>query len=83
MTRTVTDTAWGGFQHDTDLLAVAMKRTVRSLRTEIRERLAGDPMRWSAFWRMPKAHLAAIVAEWATFERQNDREATARENQKG
>ena len=76
-TRESTHTEWGTYEHDRDLYLAAMERTVTDLRTEIRNRMRGDwnLMNRAAFWRMHKADLAAIVAEWSTFERQNEREA--------
>jgi hypothetical protein len=71
-----TETPWGLYQYDPDIYDTHMQRTVADLRREIKSRLQGEQLNWTAFWQMPKAQLVAIVSEWTTGERQNEREAS-------
>lgn len=68
--------AHGTFIHDADLLAEQMTRTRADLYTEVTTRLDGDGI--TGLSKLRKHELAAMVADWATGTRDNERESAAR-----
>lgn len=77
VTRTKTNIAvHGSFTHDTDLLAEQMTRTRADLYTEVKTRLDGDGI--TGLSKLRKHELAAMLADWATASRDNEREYQAK-----
>jgi hypothetical protein len=68
--------AHGSFTHDSDLLAEQMTRSRADLYAEVTMRLDGDGI--TGLSKLRKHELAAMIADWATATRNNEREHQAR-----
>lgn len=70
----------GTYQYDQDIFDKQMKRTVDSLRAEVKERTEG--MEITGIWKLRKMELAAMVAEWETAARENEQYLQQMEQEK-
>lgn len=67
----------GLFIHAADILAETMTRTKASLYTEVKERLDGDGI--TGLSKLRKFELAAMIADWDTSTRDNERDLAQRD----